>query len=318
MTTKLIRSFQKITPADLGGTITIGNFDGVHLGHQNLLAQVIAHARAQGMKSTVITFEPHPFEYFSRENVSVPRLTRFREKFLALSACHVDNVLILPFNQKLASLPASDFVTYILHQQLRVAHLIIGDDFRFGHQRLGDYALLEKMGEKLGFTVSSMPTFSVKGVRVSSTRVRAALGEGDHELAKFLLGRPYSMVGKVRRGDQLGRQWGFPTANIFLLRRLTPVHGIYTVWVYGLGPQPLPGVANVGSRPTVDGTRTLLEVHLLDFNQNIYGRRVKVEFCTKLRDEERYDSIDLLKQQIAKDVLAARNYFQKQGVLCYE
>lgn len=167
------------------------------------------------------------------------------------------------------------------------------------------------MGLELGFTVESMPTIEVEGERISSTRVRKALACGDHELAERLLGHRYTMQGRVRAGDQLGRQWGFPTANLHLHRRLTPVHGIFTVLMHGVADKPLPGVASVGERPTIDGTRTLLEVHLLDFNQDIYGRYVQVEFCKKLRDEVRFATIDLLKEQIAKDVLAARDYFKK-------
>ena len=315
MPTKLIRSLYNVTPLEQGGVITIGNFDGVHLGHQELVRRVIAAARERHVPATVVTFEPHPFEFFEKGIHTIPRITRLREKFRALSACGVDNVLILPFNQKLASVSASDFVKSVLHRYLKTVHIIVGDDFRFGHKRQGDFALLQQCGEQLGFTVEAMPTLLIDGERVSSTRVRQALLRGDHATAARLLGHPYSMLGRVRPGDQLGRQLGFPTANIYLHRKLTPVCGIYTVYMHGIAPHPLPGVANVGTRPTVDGTRTLLEVHLLDFNQDIYRRYVQVEFCEKLRDEERFASLAILKAHIANDVEVARNYFKKQGVL---
>lgn len=308
--TKLIRSFYNLTPQQQGGVITIGNFDGVHAGHQQLVARVIEKAKELHVPSLVVTFEPHPFEYFSKDHLTIPRLTRLREKFRAFADCGVDNVLILNFNQYLAYLSATDFVKGILYAALHPAHIVIGDDFRFGRARLGDFALLKEMGQELGFTVEAMPTVIVDGERASSTRVRKALANGDHALVKRLLSHPYYMLGRVRAGDQLGRQLGFPTANIYLHRKLTPVKGVYAVLVHGISDRPLPGAANVGIRPTVDGTRILLEVHLLDFNQDIYGRYVKVEFCEKLRDEVRYPNLDLLKEQIARDVVETRKYFE--------
>lgn len=312
MPTRLIRSLHDLQPRDQGGVLTIGNFDGVHLGHQALLAELVREAKARGVVSTVITFEPHPFEFFAGNKLTIPRLTRLREKFLRLKQSGVDNVLILDFNQILASLSASDFVA-LLQQALQPCHIVIGDDFRFGKGREGDFHLLERIGKESGFSLVAMPTLELAGERVSSTRVRKALAEDDLGLAKALLGRPYMMQGRVRHGDALGQQLGFPTANIHLHRRLTPVKGIFTVYMHGLSDQPLPGVANIGTRPTVCGTRTLLEVHLLDFNQNIYGRYVEVEFCKKLREEERYPSLELLKEQIAKDVVVAKNYFEGEA-----
>lgn len=310
MPTKLIRSLYNVTPAHQGAVITIGNFDGVHLGHQALLATVMSHAKRLQTPSLVMTFEPHPFEFFAGEALTIPRITRLREKFYGLAASGVDNVLILPFNQKVANISANDFVTEIIGGLLKPAHLVIGDDFRFGYKREGDIALLEEKGKALGFSVTAMPTTLIDGERVSSTRVRKALGEGNQALVKRLLGHPYSMLGRIRLGHQRGRQFGFPTANIYLHRQLTPVRGVYTVYVHGVSDHPWPGVANIGTRPTIDGTRTLLEVHLLGFHQEIYGRYVEVEFCEKLRDEVRYPTVDLLKEQIAKDVLAARTYFK--------
>jgi riboflavin kinase/FMN adenylyltransferase len=305
MATKLIRFLYNVTTAQQGGVITIGNFDGMHIGHQQLLAKTVAKAKTLGVPSIAVTFEPHAFEYFSAPNVNIPRLTRLREKFCALAETGVDTVLILNFNQELANISASDFVN----------HIIVGDDFRFGHQRLGNIALLTQMGAELGFTTEALTTVMLGGERVSSTRVRATLAKGDHVLVAQLLGHPYAMMGRVRRGDQRGRTLGFPTANIYLHRHLTPVRGVYSVLLHGIEGKARPGVANIGVRPTVDGTRTLLEVHLLDFNQDIYGCYVQVEFCEKIRDEARYPNLDLLKQQIAKDVATARDYFNKNGVL---
>jgi riboflavin kinase/FMN adenylyltransferase len=315
MPTKLIRSPYNLTPKHGGGVVTIGNFDGVHLGHQALLQCVVAKARALQVPSLVITFEPHPFEFFSGDNPTVSRLTRLREKFSALAKTGIDYVLIIPFNQLFADQSASDFVTEFLNKKLQPVHVVVGDDFHFGRKRQGNFSLLTELGQQHGFTTESMPTLTMVDERVSSTRIRKALQAGEHKLANELLGRPYSKQGRVRHGNQLGRQWGFPTANIYLHRALAPVMGIYAVLVHGLGDKPLPGAANLGVRPTVDGTTALLEVHLLDFNQQIYGRYVEVEFCEKLRDEVRYANIELLKEQIAKDVAASRDYFQKQGVL---
>jgi riboflavin kinase/FMN adenylyltransferase len=313
MQTTLIRSFYNIKPEHQGGVLTIGNFDGVHLGHQQLVANVIAKARQERAPSIVMTFEPHPFEFFAEKKLTIPRITRLREKFIALSDCGIDNVIIVKFNQRIASIPASDFLTEILYKYLRPVHILIGDDFRFGYQRQGDFGLLQKKGPELGFSVEAMPSVMLEDERISSTRVRKALAAGDLALAARLLGHPYSMLGRVRGGDKLGRQLGFPTANIYLHRQLTPVKGVYAVLMHGITEKPLIGAANIGTRPTVNGTRTLLEVHLLNFNQDIYGRYVRVEFCKKLRDEVWYPSLNLLKEQIAKDVEATRDYFLTVG-----
>ena len=313
MSTRLIRSLHNLKPRHQGAIVTMGNFDGVHLGHQQLLATAIALAKQHAVPSLVVTFEPHPFEFFKQANLTIPRLTRLREKFCAMAKMGVDNVLILPFNHKVASLSASDFIKQYLWAALKPVYMVIGDDFHFGRERQGDYALLKTMGVQLGFGVDAISTVKVRGERVSSTRVRQALKAGDHLLAKALLGHPYTMMGRIRQGDQRGRKWGFPTANIDLHRSLTPVKGVYHVYVHGIASKPLPGVANVGVRPTVDGTRTLLEVHLHDFNQEIYGRYVSIEFCEKWRDEVQFSNVVLLKQQIAADVLASRQYFHLDG-----
>jgi riboflavin kinase/FMN adenylyltransferase len=312
--TQLIRGIQNLPANFPGSSATIGNFDGVHLGHQALLAEVKKQAEERGLPSVVITFEPQPLEFFGK-NPALPRLMRWREKFLALAERGIDKVMLLRFDDQLANLSAEDFVYGILQRGLKVAHLTIGDDFHFGKGRRGDFNLLKTMGAAGGFSVASIPTVLVENERVSSTRVRKALADDDHVLVKKLLGRPYTMRGRVAHGDKLGRELGFPTANIFLHRQSTPIHGIYIVRLHGLSDTALPGVASIGYRPTVGGKRELLEVHLLDFNQDIYGKAVCVEFCEKIRAEERYDTLDLLKAQIAKDASIARNYFIARGEL---
>lgn len=314
MAAKLIRSFYNVTPDVKGGVITLGNFDGVHLGHQALVHKVLTESDIRKVPHIVVTFEPHPFEFFDHNHLAIPRLTRLREKFQALRQYGVKNVLILKFNQLLAKMDAESFVDQ-LYAFLQPTHIVTGDDFRFGYKRQGDAALLARMGRQLGFSVETLPTLIVENERVSSTRVRSALADSDHALVKQLLGRSYTMQGRVRHGDKQGRVWGFPTANIFLHRKLTPVSGVYTVFMHGIMSEPLPGVANVGIRPTVGGTRSLLEVHLLNFDQEIYGRYVEVEFCEKLREELHYPNIELLKAQIAKDVVVANQYFKNNGVL---
>jgi riboflavin kinase/FMN adenylyltransferase len=313
--THLIRSLNEVPRQAQGGVATMGNFDGVHLGHPALIRAVVDAAKQQGRPSIVVTFEPHPFEFFSGDQLTIPRITRFREKFHALRDLGCDYVLLLKFNQSLANISASDFVDQLWVQALGVHGLIIGDDFHFGRNRAGNMALLAEKGKAHGFSVQAMPTFLLNDERVSSTRVRAALVAGDLAAAAALLGRPFTLEGRVRLGAQLGRQWGFPTANIYLHRRLTPVRGVFTVKVHGLADHPLVGVANVGTRPTVDGTRTLLEVHLHDFNRNIYGHDVVVEFCMKLRDEVRFSNLEALREQIANDVLASHDYFKRLGLL---
>jgi len=310
---ELIRGLHNLRPRHHGCVATIGNFDGVHLGHQAVLGQLSEKSAESGLPAAVITFEPHPQEFFARENVP-PRLTRFREKIQALRRYAVDRALCLRFDQSLASMPAQDFITKVLVEGLGVRHLVVGDDFRFGHKRQGDLAMLKTAGDRDGFHIINMHTFYVDGARVSSTRIRKALADGDLGTAEKLLGRSYRMSGKVVHGDQRGRTIGYPTANIYLHRRATPLLGVYAVDVFGLDKEPLKAVANIGIRPTVNGRLCLLEVHIFDFAENIYGQHVQVEFLTKLRDETRFESIDALKQQIHRDEYAAREFFEKQPV----
>lgn len=306
---ELIRGLHNLRAAHRGCVATIGNFDGVHLGHQAVLGQLSGKAAELGIPSVVITFEPQPQEYFAPETAP-PRLTRLREKLKALVRYSVDRVLCLGFDQKLAALSADDFIKTILVDGLGVRYLVVGDDFRFGQQRRGDFTLLQEAGAHYGFQVVAMHTFYIDDERVSSTRVRNALAEGDLNTAEKLLGRPYRMCGRVAHGDKRGRTIGFPTANIHLHRKRTPVEGVYAVELFGLDVEPVAGVANVGTRPTVDGTRSLLEIHLFDFDADIYGRYVSVDFVHKLRDEKRFDSFEILKQQIMQDAENARSWFR--------
>jgi riboflavin kinase / FMN adenylyltransferase len=305
---ELIRGLHNIRPHHRNCVVAIGNFDGIHLGHLALLKKTQEIAQQNKLPSGVITFEPHPAEYFLKENVA-PRLMRLREKCPAIFAAGIDRVIVLPFNASLANLSAEGFIQQILIDKLHIKHLIVGQDFHFGRKRQGDIDLLARCNAFKTHTVSPV---LLDGQRVSSSRIREALAAADQGLVERLLGHSYTISGRVVHGNKRGRIWGFPTANIYLHRAVTPVQGVYAVRMQGIAGMGLPGVANVGVRPTIGGTRTLLEVHLFNFNQDIYKRYVSVEFCKKLRDECRFDSIDLLKEQIFKDAEEAKNYFDIQ------
>lgn len=307
---ELIRGLHNLRPAHHGCVATIGNFDGVHLGHQAVIGQLAEKADALCLPAVVITFEPQPREYFAPDT-SPPRLTRLREKLEALRRYAVRRVLSLTFNRTLATMPADEFIRRILVDGLGVKYLVVGDDFRFGRDRAGTFENLQAAGERYGFKVAHMHTFSVDGERVSSTRIRHALERGDMEAAARLLGRDFRLSGRVAHGAKLGRQLGFPTANIFLHRNTAPLRGIFVVEVYGLEQEPLAGVASIGTRPTVDGSQTLLEVFLFNFERDIYGQHIQVSFLHRLRDEEKFDSLDALKNQIEQDVENARDYFAR-------
>lgn len=299
-------------PLEQGCVATIGNFDGVHRGHQVILGQLRERAAERRLPTVVIVFEPQPREFFQGERAPA-RLMRFREKLLALQDQGIDYLVCLPFNSWLRNLTAEEFVQRILVDGLHLRHLVVGDDFRFGCDRSGDFNLLASLGARLGFGVEHTQTIEVEGSRVSSTRVREALAAGDLALAERLLGRPYTMCGRVVHGQKLGRQLGVPTANLLLARQRVPLSGVFAVRVHMEGLPAWPGVANVGVRPTVNGNRTLLEVHLLDFAETLYGRWLEVEFRARLRDEIRFPSLEALKAQIAADIEAARGYFKQQA-----
>ena len=305
---ELIRGLQNIRSEHHGCVATIGNFDGVHLGHQAVLGQLAEKAAELNLPTALITFEPQPMEYFVPDKVPA-RLTRFREKMLALQRYSVDRVCCLSFNNKLAKLSAENFIEEVLVQKLGVKYLVVGDDFRFGAKRAGTFEMLVEAGKTFGFQVVSMHTFAIDNERVSSTRIRSALEKGEMSNAEKLLGRRYRMSGRVAHGEKLGRELGFPTANIHLHRQASAIQGIFIVEVFGLDEEPMQGVASIGTRPTVNETKALLEVFLLNFDQNIYGRHIQVSFLKKLRDEEKFDSLDELIKQIQLDVEQAQAYF---------
>ena len=297
------------TPAPAETVLTIGNFDGVHVGHRALLAHLREVGAARGLLPAVLTFEPHPREFFA-PNAAPARLSTLREKLELLAEDGVQLACVCHFNAAFAALTACAFIEQVLVRTLRVRHLVVGDDFRFGADRVGDFALLQQAGERHGFTVATLDSVLVDGQRASSSGVREALAAGDLESAAQQLGRPYVMDGRVVHGDKIGRQLGFHTANIRIKHDPLPLSGVFAVEVAGLGPQPLPGVANLGRRPTVGGVRSLLEVHLFDFNRDIYGAHLTVRFRHKLRAEQKFPNFDALREQIARDVVEARAYFQ--------
>ncbi|MGB9098200.1 bifunctional riboflavin kinase/FAD synthetase [Erwinia sp.] len=308
---KFIRGIHNLREQHRGCVLTIGNFDGVHRGHQALLARLCEEGRQRNLPVVVMIFEPQPLELFAADKAPA-RLTRLRDKVRYLSEAGVDAVLCVRFDRRFAALTAQSFVGDLLVNKLDVKFLAVGDDFRFGAGRQGDFLLLQTAGIEQGFDVISTQTFCDEGKRISSTAVRQALAEDNLPLAASLLGHPFSISGRVVHGDALGRTLGFPTANLPLRRYVSPVKGVYAVEVLGLGDKPLPGVANIGTRPTVAGLRQQLEVHLLDVAMDLYGRHIDVVLCQKIRNEQRFASLDELKEQIAKDVVSARTFFGLQ------
>ena len=290
--------------------LTIGNFDGVHLGHQALLSELRVTAQARGLQTAVVIFEPHPREFFNPQQAPA-RLTSLREKLELFVALGIDRVHVCRFNAQFAQMGAVDFIN-ALHEKLSARFILIGDDFRFGSGRGGDFALMEKIGAMHGFAVQSVHSVKQDGVRVSSTAVRAALAAGQLRAAQHYLGRHYSISGRVVHGDGMGKKLGFPTANIQLKHNHPPLSGIYVVNAHAEGLGVLQGVASLGVRPTVklDG-KPVLEVHLFEFLQQIYGKHLRVEFLQKLRDEEKYPDVATLTRQIALDVEHAKKWFEQ-------
>ena len=293
--------------------LAIGNFDGVHLGHQAMLARLKEAANQLDLVSCVMIFEPHPREFFAPDQAPT-RLTSLREKLELLAELGIERVQVCRFNFDFAKISAEDFITRILQRGLGVRWILVGDDFRFGARRAGDFAMLKAFSVQHGFEVEKMPSFTVDGLRVSSTAVREALASGDLDLARHLLGRPYSISGRVVGGDKLGKKIGFPTANIQLRHNRPPLSGIFAVEVYGAAESSSQlatrGVASLGVRPTVhENGKPVLEVHLFDFDQEIYGHHLRMDFLHKLRDEDKYSDLDTLTRQIERDVENAKNYF---------
>ncbi len=289
-----------------GSVMAIGAFDGLHRGHQALLARVHERAQLLDCSPVVVSFEPLPRAFFSAE--PVPRLSSVREKLRGFAAAGMEHSLLLRFNKALTAMSAEDFVRRVLVERLAAREVWVGGDFRFGHKRTGDVALLERMGAELGFGAFVMPVVQLEGGRVSASRVRALLAAGDFAGAGPLLGRPFVIDGKVEYGNQLGRTLGYPTANIHLQQRVSPIQGIFAVRVgLGEGECSWPGVASLGVRPTVNQvSQPLLEVHLFDFDGDLYGQRMAVEFVAKLRDEQKFDGLEPLKAQMALDSRRAR------------
>lgn len=304
----IIRGLYNLSGFTTPCVATIGNYDGVHKGHQVLIKELLKAAEEFNLPPLLITFEPQPNEFFNPKAIA-PRLMRLREKALALEKIGLENILFIRFDNAFAEINAQDFIEKILVKDLNIKHLIVGDDFRFGKGRVGDTALLEQFGKTNGFSTKVISAITWNGQRISSTEIRKALNQSDLEKAEAMLGKPFGMSGRVAHGDKRGRIIGFPTANIFLHRRAVPISGVYAVKVLGLGEGVVYGVANVGTRPTVDGTRSLLEVHLFDFERTIYGVHLYVEFVKKLREEKKYESFEELKLQIFKDAEEARRFF---------
>jgi len=303
--------------------VTIGNFDGVHRGHQAMLALLNSEARHRGVPSCVLTFEPHPRDYFARlarkPELAPARIATLRDKLSELAACGVGQCVVLPFDARLSSQSPQDFIDQVLVQGLGARYVLVGDDFRFGARRAGDYAMLDAAGQRQGFDVARMNSYEVHNIRVSSSAVREALAAGDMDRTAALLGRPYSISGHVVHGRKLGRELGFSTVNLRFSHWKPAASGIFAVQVDGLADQPLPGVANLGIRPSLDpndvnGGRVLLETHLLEWPAHLgqeggYGKIIRVDLLHKLHDELKYDSLDALRAGIARDRDEARAYF---------
>lgn len=306
---ELIRGLHNLRPRHHGCVATIGAFDGVHRGHQAVISHLLEKSRELALPSLIICFEPLPREYFAP--VKAPaRIMSFWEKCRALDALGVDRLLRIRFNEKFRTQTAQEFVDDIFVAALGVKYVVLGDDFRFGADREGDFRFLKAQGQRYGFDARSTSTFAIDGERVSSTRIRRALAKADFAGAERLLGRPYSISGRVVYGRQLGRTIGTPTANVDLRRLRAPLSGVYVVTVNGPGLDNAPAVANIGVRPTVDDSiKANLEVHLLDREIDLYGRHIEVTFRHKLREEQKFDSIDALKQHIAQDIEQARTWF---------
>lgn len=316
---QLIRGFHnldKYSALNKGCVLSIGNFDGVHIGHQNILARLCDKALELGLPSVVMIFEPQPREFFAKKSGNLTacsppaRLMRLRDKLKYLEETGVDFILYVRFSEKFAQISADDFISDLLAKRLKVRYLSVGDDFRFGAKRSGDFETLRNAGLKYRFAVEESHTHSLNEERISSSLVREALQNNDLDLAEKLLGKPYSIHGRVAHGNKLGRTIGFPTANIMLNRLVTPVQGVFAVKV-NTKQGCYNGIVNVGNRPTINGTKPLLEVHIFDFNLSIYGEVIEVVFLHKIRNEIKFPNFEELKAQIEKDYLQAVEFFKK-------
>lgn len=313
MAFSFIRGLHNLRAEHRGSVATIGSFDGLHLGHRAIIEQLLVQARAHQLASVVILFEPQPYEFFAGERAPA-RLMRLADKIRGLEALGVDRVLCIQFNRRFSQMTAEDFIQQVLVERLGIKSLVVGDDFRFGRDRAGDFAMLAREGERAGFAVFDTQTVAYQGERISSTRIRAALEAEEFALAEALLGYPYTMRGKVVYGQQLGRTINVPTANVQLKRYRSPLNGVFAVLQRQLpGGVWREGVANVGIRPTVGGaTKPILEVHLLDYSGDLYGQQVEVSFVKKLREERKFPDFNALKEQIYLDIAEAKCFFAEQ------
>ena len=307
---QLIRGLHNLTQPLPPSAVTIGNFDGIHLGHQQVLKQLKTIADKDALCSTVIIFEPQPIEFFAPDKAP-KRLSRFHEKIAYLKSQKIDYLLCLKFDQSFSELSSEQFVEDLLVNRLSTHHLVIGDDFRFGKNRSGDFESLKGYGKQYNFKVDNTETLLFDDVRVSSTRIRDCIQNDDFTLATALLGRPYSLSGKVSHGQKLGRQLGFPTINIKMGSKTLIVKGIFAVMVKGIDNRVLQGVASLGTRPTVNGVDSILEVYILDFNQDVYGYSVEVDFLHRIRDEKKFNSLEELTVNIKQDIVLAKQHFEQ-------
>lgn len=303
---KIIRGIANIKNQISQCVLTLGNFDGVHLGHQQLINHLITQGKRLNLPTVVMLFEPQPLEFFCPDNAP-SRLTSFQEKVILIEKLGIDYIIAIPFNQTFAKMSADNFIQDWLINKLQAKYIAIGDDFRFGYERKGDINLLEHYTQTYGFAVESIPTFVFDHLRVSSTAVRKALSNNDFQLAHCLLGRNYAIAGRVIHGNALARQLGFPTANIHLHRKKPALQGVYLVKVKNsCSQQSYHGIANIGIRPTIEGKKAILEVNLFDFSGDLYGQYLDVTFVKKLRDEKKFNSLTELKEQITQDVCTAK------------
>lgn len=307
---ELVRGLNSFSKAHRGCVLTVGNYDGVHLGHQHMIRALKHRAAELDAPSTVLVFEPSSKEFIDPD-AAPARLTRWREKFAALAALEVDRLVTLRFNEHMRAMSPDDFVDQLIVRGLGARHVVVGDDFRYGRKACGAIDSLKAAGRARGFGVDQVAPFVLDGGRVSSTAVRERLERADYPGAARLLGRPYRMIGHVAHGRELGRTLGFPTANLHLMRLKSPTWGVMAVRVYGIDAGPRDGVASLGTRPTVNGTEPLLEVHVFDFNADLYGRLIEVEFVAKLRDEAKFDTVGAMVAQMKVDAANARELLSK-------
>lgn len=307
---ELLRGLHNLKKEHSGCVLSIGNFDGIHLGHSAVLSRLLIEAKRLQVPATVVTFEPQPEELFAGDNAPA-RLSRLRDKYVQLQKLGLDRLLCISFTHKFANMSAQEFIDELLIKQLDVKFLVVGDDFHFGYQRKGDFKLLEEAGRKHGFEVVDTQSLMQKQQRISSTLIRDLLRAGELDQAAQLLGRKYSITGRVGHGRKLGRTIGVPTANLLLKRRVSPVSGVFVVSVLGIDNKIYQGIANIGHRPTVQGIRQQLEVHIFDLNRDLYGMQLEVVLERKLRDEVRFNSFAELTAQIETDMEQAREWHKK-------